>query len=316
VENTIAKAILGEILKPGDVFEIEPSEWQILVNDQRAEFYARANNNAISDEINPQADILTHLEDIIHQGLVDQNEAVADLANALRRAAVELKTKERPVGNFLFLGPSGVGKTETAKQLARAFFGSEKNMVRLDMGEYQTAESIEKLIGNLQTPGYFTTLMMENPKTVVLIDEIEKAYPKILNLFLGMLDEGRITDGAGHPVDFTKSIIIATSNAGSSNIKEAIDKNKRLNAAFKTGLINKLIAQGIFSAEFINRFDDIVLYKPLTQKETEQVAHLILQDIVRGLALKGIELRLSGQLVKKYRRLGLILFGAAALCAG
>jgi len=313
IENVVATAILSETVKPGDVFEIEPQNFKLLVNNQREEFYAQEGAQIV-DKNDPRAATLMRLEDIIHQGLVDQEEAVGELASALRRAHADLKIRQRTVGNFMFLGPTGVGKTETAKQLARAFFGSERNMIRLDMAEYQRIESIDKLVGTLDTPGYFTTQVMENPETVVLIDEIEKANQNILNIFLSILDEGQIADGSGHQVDFHKTIIIATSNAGSEYIREAIGKGSKIGPEFKEGFINNLLKRGIFSPEFINRFDAVVLYKPLGQKETEQVVWLMLKDIQQAMALKGIELLLGDNLVKTLAKIGFDpVFGGRAL---
>lgn len=302
IENAIAQAIIGEKIKPGDVFEIEPAQWCILINEQREEYWDKT--EAAQDAQDPRAATLMRLEDIIHEGLVDQNEAVSDLAGALRRAHADIKVRQRTVGNFLFLGPTGVGKTETAKQLARAFFGSAKNMVRLDMAEYQRVESIDKLVGTLDTPGYFTTMVMENPETVVLIDEIEKANQNIQNLFLSVLDEGRISDGSGHPVDFRKTVIIATSNAGSEYIREAVEKGSGIGPDFKRIFIDNLLSRGIFSPEFINRFDAVVLYKPLAEADNRKVVWLMLRDIQQGLSLKGIEFSVSPELINKIAQIG------------
>jgi len=165
---------------------------------------------------------------------------VAELANALRRAHANLKESKRTIGNFLFLGPTGVGKTETAKQLAKVYFGSEKNMIRLNMSEYQTIESMEKLIGGAAGPGVLSAAVRDNPFSMILIDEIEKAHSGLLNIFLNIFDEGEMNDGMGRTIDFKHTIIIATSNAGADYIKEAVDRGSSL-ANFKDTFIDNIL---------------------------------------------------------------------------
>ncbi len=177
-------------------------------------------------------------------------------------------------------------------------------MVRLNMAEYQLVDSIDKLIGNLNSPGYFTTQIMENPQSLILVDEIEKAHPNILNLFLSILDDGELADGSGRKVDFKKTILIATSNAGAQYIKEAIDRGSTLNKAFKDAFIDNLLRQNFFKPEFINRFDAVVLYRPLNQEEMKLVARLMLKDIREGLAVKGIEFRIADALIDKLGEIG------------
>jgi ATP-dependent Clp protease ATP-binding subunit ClpC len=260
-----------------------------------------------------ERETLLNLEQIIHQRLINQEEAVSELANALRRARAEIKKRKRTIGNFLFLGPTGVGKTETAKQLARAYFGSEKNMIRLNMAEYQLQESIDKLIGTLTTPGYLTTQVRENPFSLILIDEIEKAHPNILNLFLSVLDEGTMTDGAGREVDFRHTIIIATSNAGAEYIREAIERGSSI-TTIKDVLIDSLLRQGIFKPEFINRFDAVVIYRPLKKEEMKEVVKLLLKEIEEGLELKKIYFKITPELVDRLVEIGFDpVFGGRAI---
>ena len=245
-----------------------------------------------------EKEMLLDLENIIHRKLVDQEEAVKEIANALRRARAEIRERERTIGNFLFLGPTGTGKTETAKCLAEAYFGSRKRMIRLDMSEYQEIDSIKRLIGTTNQPGYFTTQVRENPFSLVLLDEVEKAHPNILNLFLQVLDEGSLTDGVGRKVDFRHTIIIVTSNAGAEYIREAVAQGSSLKN-FKDILVDNLLKRGLFRPEFINRFDAVVLYKPLSKEDLVKIAEIMLKDLKKGLLKKDIEFLITPELTKK-----------------
>lgn len=250
-----------------------------------------------------EKEILLNLENLIHQRLVNQEEAVSEIANALRRARAGIQERKKPIGNFLFLGPTGVGKTETAKCLARIYFGSEKRIIRLDMSEYQTLSSISRLIGTAREPGYFTTQIREDPFSLVLLDEIEKSHPSILNLFLQVLDEGFLTDGAGKTVDFKNTIIIATSNAGAELIRQAVLKGRDL-MEYKEEFINEILMGGIFKPEFLNRFDAVVLYKPLSKEHFQKIAALMIKDIQNGLLEKNIEFSFDSELVVKIAEIG------------
>jgi ATP-dependent Clp protease ATP-binding subunit ClpC len=250
-----------------------------------------------------EKDVLLNLEDIIHQRLVGQEEAVSEIANALRRARADIKNGKRTLGSFLFLGPTGVGKTETAKCLARAYFGSEKKMIRLDMSEYQEAGSIKKLIGDGENPGYFTTMVREDPFSLILLDEIEKAHPNILDLFLQILDEGRSTDGAGRTVDFRSAIIIATSNAGAELVRDAVKKGRNL-SEYKQEFIDEVLKKGLFKPEFLNRFDAVVLFRTLAEDHLRKIARLMLEEIKNGLDQKGIALAITSELVEKMAEIG------------
>ncbi len=254
---------------------------------------------ATSEEKN----ILLNMEDRIHEGLINQHEAVSEIANALRRSRADFKKKKRPIGNFLFLGPTGCGKTETAKQLARVYFKSEKNMIRLNMAEYQTSEAVAKLIGDAKTPGYLTSAARKNPFSLVLIDEIEKADSRLLDVFLNIFDEGYAVDGLGRMVDFRNTIIIATSNAGANHIREAIGGGA-FPKNFKESLIDGLMQSGIFKPEFLNRFDSIVLYRPLNLEEMRQVAALALKEVAAGLEQKRIKFEITEELIKAVVEIG------------
>jgi len=261
-----------------------------------------------------EKNILVNLEERIHEGLINQKEAVEELANAMRRARAEIKKRRRTIGNFLFLGPTGVGKTETAKQLAKVYFGSEKNMIRLNMSEYQTMESMEKLIGGAAGPGVLTTAVRNSPFSMVLIDEIEKANSGLLNIFLNIFDEGEMSDGMGRTIDFKHTIIIATSNAGAEFIKEAIEKRVPLDGDFKESFIDRILREGVFAPEFINRFDAVALYRPLNVAESKQVVKLMLKEIQKGLAAKGIVFRITDDLAGALAGVGFDpVFGGRAM---
>ncbi|MDD2757773.1 MAG: ATP-dependent Clp protease ATP-binding subunit [Patescibacteria group bacterium] len=233
---------------------------------------------------------LLKLEEAMHQRVIGQDEAVDLVANALRRARVEIRSKAKPIANFLFLGPTGVGKTELAKTIAAVYFGGEEKMVRLDMSEYQDKSGIYRLIGapGEKGTGILTEAIRQHPFTLLLLDEIEKADPDILNIFLQVMDDGRLTDSAGRVVDFTNAIIIATSNAGTSYVQE------QLHAGLSTEAIKERLLHGelkqYFRPEFLNRFDGIVLFKPLALADIKKIAKLMLKRVAADLDAKGIEL--------------------------
>ncbi len=241
---------------------------------------------------------LLNLEKLIHQRIIDQEEAVREVSAALRRARAEVQVRRGPIGAFLFLGPTGVGKTETSKALSAIYFGSEERMIRLDMSEFQNLDDIKRLIGQEGQEGLLTTPVRENPFSLVLLDEIEKAHPNILNLFLQVLDEGWVTDGFGRKIDFRNTIIIATSNAGAEVIREDIAKDKKLDI-IKEDLLDYLFKKGIFRPEFINRFDAIVVFKPLTKENLLDIAQLMLKKLAENLRDKGVEFEITQELKKK-----------------
>ncbi len=241
---------------------------------------------------------LLNLEDLIHKRIINQETAVKQVAEALRRARTDISIRKGPMGAFLFLGPTGVGKTETAKSLTKIYFGSEKKMIRLDMSEFQEISDIARLIGSADKEGLLTTKVIEDPFSLVLLDEIEKAHPNILNLFLQVIDEGHVTDGVGRKVSFKNTIIIATSNAGYLVILEALKDNKKMED-IKEELVNYLFKQKIFRPEFINRFDAMVLFKALTKENLLAISGLLLNKLKKNLAKKDIEFIITDELKKK-----------------
>ena len=259
---------------------------------------------------------LLNLEQILHERIIGQDEAVKLVSQALRRARVNLRDQKRPVSSFLFLGPTGVGKTELAKVVAAEYFGGEDKMVRLDMSEYQTAESLYRLVGAPAgvggEHGLLTEAVRRTPYTLVLLDELEKAHSDILNVFLQVLDDGRLTDASGRTIDFTNTIIIATSNAATAFIQEQLQQNVPLEN-IRRGLLRGGLQQ-YFRPEFLNRFDAIVVFKPLEIAEVEQVAGLMISKLTRELEAKGIHLKALPETIKELAVKGFDpLYGARPL---
>lgn len=233
---------------------------------------------------------LLNLETEIHERLVGQEEAVKAVSASLRRARAAMKDSKRPIASFLFLGPTGVGKTELAKAVSAIYFGSEDYLIRLDMSEYQNQDSVRKMIGDVDgTLGYLTEAVRKKPFALVLLDEVEKAHPDILNLFLQMLDDGRLTDGQGRTISFAESIIIATSNIGAIFIQDQIKAKTSLNIIKQELIDNQLREQ--MRPELINRFDGIIVFKPLDEENIFTITTLMLKKIKKMLAEKGIGLK-------------------------
>jgi len=234
-----------------------------------------------------ETDKLLHLEEKFHERMIDQEEAVSIVAASLRRARAELRDNKRPIANLLFLGPTGVGKTELAKTVAEVYFNSEEAMIRIDMSEYQEKSSVSRLIGSGKDVGILTEQVRKNPFSLVLFDEVEKAHPDILNLFLQMMDDGRLTDNLGRVIDFTSTIIIMTSNAEAQFIQDEIKKGSTIDQ-IKQELINEKL-KGQFRPEFINRLDGVVVFKPLGMKEVIAIARLLVAKVIKNLDGKGID---------------------------
>jgi ATP-dependent Clp protease ATP-binding subunit ClpC len=241
---------------------------------------------------------LLRLEELIHQRIIDQEEAVKEVSEALRRARAEITVRKGPIGSFLFLGPTGVGKTETAKALSEIYFGSEEKMIRLDMSEFQNLSDIPRLLGGPGEEGLLTTPVRERPFSLLLLDEFEKAHPKILNLFLQIFDEGHLTDGMGRKVSFKNTIIIATSNAGAEIIWEKLRETQKLEI-IKEELLSYLIQNKIFTPELLNRFDGIIIFKPLTKESLLKIAELLLKKIQKQLKEKEIDFVITEPLKEK-----------------
>jgi ATP-dependent Clp protease ATP-binding subunit ClpB len=251
---------------------------------------------------------LLKLEEELHKRVVDQEHAVKAVSEAVRRARAGLKDPKRPIASFLFLGPTGVGKTELSKALAELLFGDEDALIRLDMSEFKEEHSVAKLIG--APPGYvgyeeggkLTEAVRRKPYSVILLDEIEKAHPRVFDLFLQVLDDGRLTDSQGRTVDFRNTVIIMTSNIGSQyllNIPVDADEEvvSREFEKAKEKVLEDLKLH--FRPEFLNRIDDIIVFKPLTMKELSQIIDLLIEAINRRLADRGIEIELTPEAKKE-----------------
>ena len=240
---------------------------------------------------------LLHLDKTLHQRVIGQDEAVRKVADAIMRSRAGIQDPDRPIGSFLFLGPTGVGKTELAKAVAQALFDDERSMVRIDMSEYMEKHTVSRLVG--APPGYvgyeeggqLTEAVRRKPYSVVLFDEIEKAHPDVFNILLQVLDDGRITDSQGRTVDFKNTIIILTSNLGSAAILDGIDEQGQISEQAKNQVEQML--KSAFRPEFLNRLDEIVFYKPLTKDEIIQIVELMLVDLKKRLAEKELGLAVT-----------------------
>lgn len=236
---------------------------------------------------------LLNLEELIHERMINQTRAVSVVSDALRRARAGVRNEDRPIGTFLFLGPTGVGKTELSKALADVYFGGENQMIRLDLNEFVRSADVSRLIADgANDPSSLTAQVMKQPFSVVLLDEIEKAHPSVLTTLLQMLDEGILRDEKNREVSFRDAIIIATSNAGSDRIREYIDRGYKLEQ-FETDFTNELISANIFKPEFMNRFDEIVIFTPLGKAELLQVVDLMIAGVNKTLALQKVKVEVD-----------------------
>ncbi|TSC84770.1 MAG: chaperone ATPase [Parcubacteria group bacterium Gr01-1014_13] len=305
--DAIAKAVkyavkfIHEAYLPGNALEIitEAAAFthnkkgmnSIVTKEEVAAVVTEKTKIPLSAISSDESSKLLLLEEEMHKRVIGQEEGVTAVANALRRARAEMRSTKRPIANFLFLGPTGVGKTELAKTIAEVYFGGENKMIRLDMSEYQDKSGISRLIGmpGEKGTGLLTEAVRRNPFSLLLLDEIEKADPDVLNLFLQVMDDGRLSDSAGHAYDFTNVILIATTNAGTAYVQE---QNK--NGMSHEDLLNQLLhgeLKQYFRPEFLNRFDGIILFNPLSRADIKKIAGIMFDRIAKSAEAKGVELK-------------------------
>ena len=267
-----------------------------VTEEEIARIVARWTGIPVSKLMEGEREKLLHLSSILHQRVIGQDEAVDTVCDAILRTRAGLKDPGKPIGSFLFLGPTGVGKTELAKALAEALFDDESNMVRIDMSEYMEKHAVSRLIG--APPGYvgydeggqLTEAVRRHPYAVILFDEVEKAHPDVFNVLLQVLDDGRITDSQGRTVDFKNTVIVMTSNLGSNYILEGIRDGQLTEEA--RAQVSGLLKRS-FRPEFLNRIDDIVFYKPLSETEIFKITDLMLEDIRKRLKERRLDVKLT-----------------------
>ncbi|MEH0826111.1 MULTISPECIES: ATP-dependent chaperone ClpB [unclassified Micromonospora] len=270
---------------------------EVVTDDEIAGIVSRWTGIPVSRLVEGERQKLLRLDEILHERVVGQDEAVQLVADAVIRARSGVKDPRRPIGSFLFLGPTGVGKTELAKTLAAALFDSEDNMVRLDMSEYQERHTVSRLVG--APPGYvgydeggqLTEAVRRKPYSVVLFDEVEKAHPDVFNTLLQLLDDGRLTDAQGRTVDFRNTVVVMTSNIGSQYLLAGVTGDGQIKDDARSQVMAELRSH--FRPEFLNRVDDVVLFKPLTLPEIEKVVELLVQDLRHRLADRQLALQLT-----------------------
>jgi ATP-dependent Clp protease ATP-binding subunit ClpB len=287
-----------------------------VTEEEIAEIISQWTNIPVTKLIETEKEKLLQLEQLLHKRVLGQDEAVQAVSDAILRARAGLKDPKKPIGSFMFLGPTGVGKTELAKALAETLFDSEDNMIRIDMSEYMESHSTAKLIG--APPGYvgyeeggqLTEAVRRRPYSVILFDEIEKAHPEVLNILLQVLDDGRLTDAKGRMVNFKNTVVIMTSNIGSkllldyatqynkkNDMEGIVFNNSHLNTEVKEAVMN--LMHQTFKPEFINRMDEIVLFTPLSKKAIQGIVVLVLEHVIERLKDRKIELIFTDHAIKK-----------------
>ncbi len=269
----------GRIILPEHIDQIITDKTQIPVGRIRSK----------------EKETLLNMENLLKKRIISQEDAIREISSALRRARSGVQDRKGPMGTFLFMGPTGVGKTETAKALAQAYFGSEDRMIRLDMSEFQRINDIPRLIGDENQEGILTTKVKEDPFSLILLDEIEKAHPDILNLFLHVLDEGYVNDNLGNKISFSNTIIIATSNAGYQVVLNAIKTNTDMEDV-KKEILDYIFKNAIFRPEFINRFDGVIIFKALTKEDLIKITQLQLEKIKKTLTERHVDLVITQEL--------------------
>ena len=318
-KNDLAKAselMYGDLLKLKSQLEEAEKESPVqntllrdkVTEEEIARIVARWTGIPVSKLMEGEREKLLRLPDVLHQRVIGQNEAVSLVSEAILRSRAGVADENRPIGSFLFLGPTGVGKTELAKTLAEALFDDEKNLVRIDMTEYMEKFSVSRLIG--APPGYvgyeeggqLTEAVRRHPYSVVLFDEMEKAHPDVFNILLQILDDGRVTDSQGRTVDFRNTILIMTSNLGSSQILDGIDANGTLSEKAKRDVQSLL--RSAFRPEFLNRIDDTVIFTPLDKAQVRSIVDLLLNRLKARLKDKQLSLRLTDAAFDRLMDLG------------
>lgn len=275
----------------------------LVTKEHVAQIIAEKTNVAVTSITTSESEKLLNLESILHARVIGQDEAIGAIAKSLRRAREDVRDLTRPIASLLFLGPTGVGKTETAKAIAETYFGNEQHMIRFDMSEYQSVESLTKLIGASGQPGALTEAIRQTPFSIVLLDELEKAHKDILNVFLQVLEDGRLTDGSGYTADFTNAMVIATSNAATAEIQQRY-LAKETPEQIRESILEGEILQQWFTPEFLNRFDHIAVFTPLDPDELLSIAELLLGHLGKQLVEKGIQLRWTPDAVAELVRKG------------
>ncbi len=277
-------------------------EKQLISGNDVAEIVSNITKIPVTAVSEQETEKLLNLEARIHERMIGQDEAVSMVASSLRRARAELREGKRPIASFLFLGPTGVGKTELTKSVAEIYFGREDSMLRFDMSEYQEVDSLKRLLGFGTTPGQLTEAVRKNPFSLLLFDEVEKAHKDILNVFLQVMDDGRLTDAQGRTIDFTNAIIIMTSNAGAQYIQDEINKGTAIEH-IKTYLLNEELKK-YYRPEFLNRFDGVIVFKPLTLVDVVKIAKILMRKIAARLEEKGIIFKVTDEAIAELAELG------------
>jgi len=288
-------------VKQGELSELQKDQ-KMLTEDVSAEDIAgivsKWTGIPVSKMMEGEADKLLHMEDVLHERVVGQDEALNKVSAAVRRSRAGLQDPNRPIGSFIFLGPTGVGKTETARALAEFLFDDERSMIRVDMSEFMEKHSVARLIGappgyvGYEEGGYLTEAVRRRPYSVILFDEIEKAHPDVFNIFLQILDDGRLTDGQGRTVDFKNTVFIMTSNIGSQFITDVAGEDEKVSERVLSAMKEH------FRPEFINRIDDIVIFHSLKKNQIAEIVKIQLEELKKMLALRKINLELSDSAMK------------------
>lgn len=288
-----------------------------VTEEDVAEVVAKWTGVPVSKMLESEVQKLIRMEDRLRRRVVGQEEAVVAVSNAIRRARAGIQEPDRPIGSFMFLGPTGVGKTELAKALAEFLFDDEGAMIRIDMSEYQERHTVSRLIG--APPGYvgyeeggqLTEAIRRRPYRVVLFDEIEKAHPEVFNLLLQVLDEGRLTDGHGRTVDFRNAVLIMTSNVGSEHIQEILDRREKAPAHWAVGAGDEGMKDKVmedlrahFKPEFLNRLDEIIIFNPLSRGLLTEIVEIQVRRMKRFILDKGIDIILTDRAKASLATLG------------